>query len=123
MHDPTRTPDDDARLVAKLLTIADVAKLSGLSDKSVRRAIERGDLRALKLCNRLRIEPAAVADYHRRNPGRFSSDAALADHLRGAARRRAFRLWLERRRTEVVQLAPGYEHPGDPRQPDNTHRH
>lgn len=69
------------------------------------------------------VEPAAVADYHRRNPGRFSSDAALADHLRGAARRRAFRLWLERRRTEVVQLAPGYEHPGDPRQPDNTHRH
>lgn len=65
MHDPTRTPDDDARLVAKLLTIADVAKLSGLSDKSVRRAIERGDLRALKLCNRVRIEPAAVADWHR----------------------------------------------------------
>ena len=24
---------------------------------------------------------------------------------------------------ELVQLAPGYEHPGDPRQPDNTHRH
>lgn len=69
------------------------------------------------------VDPEAVADYHRRNPGRFSSDAALADHLRGAARRRAFRLWLERRRAELVQLAPGYEHPGDPRQPDNTHRH
>ena len=23
----------------------------------------------------------------------------------------------------LVELAPGYEHPGDPRQPDNTHRH
>ncbi len=23
----------------------------------------------------------------------------------------------------LVRLAPGYEHPGDPRQPDNTHRH
>ena len=22
-----------------------------------------------------------------------------------------------------VWLAPGYEHPGDPRQPDNTHKH
>ena len=26
-------------------------------------------------------------------------------------------------RAELVRLAPGYEHPGDPRQPDNTHRH
>ncbi|TXI36642.1 MAG: malonyl CoA-ACP transacylase [Mycobacterium sp.] len=69
------------------------------------------------------VDPAAVADYHRRNPGRFSSDEALADHLRGAARRRAFRLWLDQRRAALVQLAPGYEHPGDPRQPDNIHRH
>ena len=69
------------------------------------------------------VDPAAVADYHRRNPGRFDSDAALADHLRGAARRRAFRLWLDQRRAALVRLAPGYEHPGDPRQPDNTHRH
>lgn len=69
------------------------------------------------------VDPAAVADYHRRNPGRFSCDAALSDHLRGAARRRAFRLWLEQRRSALVQLAPGYEHPGDPRQPDNVHRH
>ena len=47
----------------------------------------------------------------------------IAEHLRGAARRRAFRLWLDARRAELVRLAPGYEHPGDPRQPDNTHRH
>ena len=43
--------------------------------------------------------------------------------LRGAARRRAFRLWLEQRRAALVWLAPGYEHPGDPRQPDNVHKH
>ncbi len=49
--------------------------------------------------------------------------SAIAEHLRGAARRRAFRLWLDARPAELVQLAPGYEHPGDPRQPDNTHRH
>jgi [acyl-carrier-protein] S-malonyltransferase len=47
----------------------------------------------------------------------------IAEHLRAAARRRAFRLWLDQRRAELVRLAPGYEHPGDPRQPDNTHRH
>jgi len=85
-----------------------------------------------------------VACYHDRNPLRFAATepdghgwrapadaapplaqvrAAIADHLRAAARRRAFRMWLDGRRAELVQLAPGYEHPGDPRQPDNTHRH
>jgi [acyl-carrier-protein] S-malonyltransferase len=85
-----------------------------------------------------------VADYHARNPLRFAAPlpgrhgwrapslvgpplaevrSAIIDHLRGAARRRAFRVWLDARRAELVRLAPGYEHPGDPRQPDNTHRH
>jgi len=85
-----------------------------------------------------------VADYHVRNPLRFASSrpaphgwrapsdqgpplqevrSAITEHLRGAARRRAFRMWLDARRAALVQLAPGYEHPGDPRQPDNTHRH
>jgi len=69
------------------------------------------------------VDSDTVADYHRRNPGRFLSDGDLAAHLRGAARRRAFRIWLDQRRAALVQLAPGYEHPGDPRQPDNIHRH
>lgn len=90
------------------------------------------------------VTDAEVADYHARNPLRFAapSDAGngwrtktldtpplaavrplIVEHLRGAARRRAFRLWLDGRRAELVRLAPGYEHPGDPRQPDNTHRH
>lgn len=69
------------------------------------------------------VDDETVADYSRRNPGRFTSDDALIEHLRGAARRRAFRLWLEQRRAALVWLAPGYEHPGDPRQPDNVHRH
>jgi len=64
-----------------------------------------------------------VASYHARNPLRFADTAEVADHLRGAARRRAFRLWLDARCAAVVELAPGYEHPGDPRQPDNAHRH
>ena len=48
---------------------------------------------------------------------------AITEHLRAAARRRAFRLWLDGRLANLVELAPGYEHPGDPRQPDNTHKH
>jgi [acyl-carrier-protein] S-malonyltransferase len=85
-----------------------------------------------------------VADYHARNPLRFAAprparhgwhaptrvgpplrevESAIAEHLRGAARRRAFRVWLDARTAELVRLTAGYEHPGDPRQPDNTHRH
>ena len=69
------------------------------------------------------VTDVEVHDYLARNPRRFGSAALVADHLRGAARRRAFRLWLDARCAELVELAPGYEHPGDPRQPDNTHRH
>jgi [acyl-carrier-protein] S-malonyltransferase len=43
--------------------------------------------------------------------------------LRAPARRRAFTAWLDVRAAQRVRLAPGYEHPGDPEQPDNTHRH
>lgn len=84
-----------------------------------------------------------IADYHRRNPVRFGARAAgiggwldkpvaaafdevrgdIAEHLLAAARRREFRRWLDARRAQLVKLAPGYEHPGDPRQPDNTHKH
>jgi [acyl-carrier-protein] S-malonyltransferase len=64
-----------------------------------------------------------VAAYQSRNPRRFATAMEVAEHLRGAARRRAFRLWLDASRAALVELAPGYEHPGDPRQPDNTHRH
>jgi [acyl-carrier-protein] S-malonyltransferase len=85
-----------------------------------------------------------IAAYHDRNPLRFAGSqpdrhgwrappahappltqvrSTIAEHLRAAARRRAFRVWLDQRRADLVQLAHGYEHPGDPRQPDNTHRH
>lgn len=85
-----------------------------------------------------------VAGYHARNPLRFAVpttseygwrapavvappleqvQAAIAEHLRAALQRRMFRVWLDARRAALVELAPGYEHPGDPRQSDNTHRH
>jgi [acyl-carrier-protein] S-malonyltransferase len=84
-----------------------------------------------------------VTEFHARNPLRFAPPRpgrhgwraspvgppleqvrpVITGHLLGAARRRAFRVWLDARRAALVELAPGYEHPGDPRQPDNTHRH
>lgn len=48
---------------------------------------------------------------------------AIGSWLLAAARRRAFTAWLDREMVTRVRLAPGYEHPGDPGQPDNTHRH
>jgi [acyl-carrier-protein] S-malonyltransferase len=89
------------------------------------------------------VSDVDLADYHARNPMRFAVGTrgphgwrapgpppsleqirpAITVHLLGAARRRAFRTWLDIRRAALVELAPGYEHPGDPRQPDNTDRH
>ncbi len=69
------------------------------------------------------VSAGDVDGYQARNPGRFPDNVAVAEHLRAAARRRTFRIWLDARRAALVELAPGYEHPGDPRQPDNTHRH
>jgi [acyl-carrier-protein] S-malonyltransferase len=91
----------------------------------------------------VKVTGREVADYHRRNPLRFGGRAPgsggwrgapvpapfddvradIAEHLLAAARRREFRRWLDVRRAELVELAPGYEHPGDPRQPDHTHAH
>ncbi|WP_327674686.1 DUF7158 domain-containing protein [Kitasatospora sp. NBC_00458] len=43
--------------------------------------------------------------------------------VRDAARRAAFVRWLDRARATRLTLVPGLEHPGDPAQPDNHHRH
>lgn len=89
------------------------------------------------------VSEADVAAYHARNPACFAAAiptqggwvrraegqpldearSAITAHLLAAARRREFRRWLDERVAALVDLAPGYEHPGDPRQPDNTHRH
>ncbi|MFG1941827.1 hypothetical protein [Nonomuraea sp. NPDC048826] len=48
-----------------------------------------------------------------------SAQASLLD----AARRLAFARWADEKRAATVRLVPGLEHPGDPRQPDNHHKH
>ncbi len=64
----------------------------------------------------LEVRPARVRP-------QAEAGARIAERLRSAARRRAFTAWLDERVAARVRLAPGFEHPGDPRQPDNTHRH
>ncbi|HEY1177723.1 MAG TPA: hypothetical protein VGF17_16330 [Phytomonospora sp.] len=61
-----------------------------------------------------------AATAHRPSPP--SEDEARA-HVRDAARRRHFVIWLDRRRESRVRLVHGLEHPGDPSQPDNHHTH
>ena len=56
-------------------------------------------------------------------PADVSPPESRAPDLLGAARRRAFTRWIDERRAATVRLVPGLEHPGDPRQPDNHHRH
>ena len=46
-----------------------------------------------------------------------------APALRDAARRAAFVRWIDRERAQRLTLVEGLEHPGDPAQPDNHHRH
>ncbi|MEU4302563.1 DUF7158 domain-containing protein [Kitasatospora aureofaciens] len=50
-------------------------------------------------------------------------DPDPAPALRDAARRVAFVRWLDRERAQRLTLVEGLEHPGDPAQPDNHHRH
>ncbi len=72
-----------------------------------------------------------VEDYYRRNldlfqDGRLPLTAVhdrIAEELAAAERRRRFSAWLEGELATSVRTEPGFEHPGDPRHPDATHRH
>ncbi|MEU8145303.1 hypothetical protein [Nonomuraea sp. NPDC048901] len=56
-------------------------------------------------------------------PAPTPAPSAGAVSQREAARRRMFARWLDESRAAKVELVPGLEHPGDPRQPDNHHKH
>ena len=49
--------------------------------------------------------------------------AEIEAELTSRATQRAFARWLDRAAAARIRLAPGFEHPADPRQPDATHRH
>ncbi|MCA2224351.1 peptidyl-prolyl cis-trans isomerase [Nonomuraea aurantiaca] len=57
------------------------------------------------------------------HPAPTPSPSPGAVSQREAARRRMFARWLDESRAAKVELVPGLEHPGDPRQPDNHHKH
>jgi excisionase family DNA binding protein len=54
MHDGSDTEFE------RLLSPEDIARVCGLSRRAVYRAIARGELRAARLCHRLRVRPAEL---------------------------------------------------------------
>lgn len=71
----------------RLLSPEDVARACGLSRRAVYRAIARGELRAARLCHRLRIHPTELERW-------------IAEETRGANPRSAMR---PHRRTRSAQ--------------------
>ena len=75
------------------------------------------------------VSEVDILEHYRRNPDRYGdlpysqARVRVAAAVLGYRRQRAFARWLDARVAELVRLAPGYEHPADPRQPDATHRH
>jgi [acyl-carrier-protein] S-malonyltransferase len=74
------------------------------------------------------VPDETVVDYYRRNRDRYPDSLAaerdrIAVLLLDQARERHFARWLEERCAALVRLAPGYEHPADPAQPDYAHHH
>ncbi|WP_219467001.1 DUF7158 domain-containing protein, partial [Nonomuraea rhizosphaerae] len=65
----------------------------------------------------------AIADAVRSAASGVAQRAVTGEALLAPARRMAFARWLDERRAAEVELVPGLEHPGDPRQPDNHHKH
>lgn len=62
------------------------------------------------------VRPAGPVPYE-------EARAGIEAELTARNRQLAFARWLDAAVAARVRLAPGYEHPADPHQPDATHRH
>ncbi len=67
----------------RMLTPAQVGRLTNLSRAAVYRAIERGELRASRLCGRLRVDPEELEAWKHRNLVTTSKGSAPAPLLTG----------------------------------------
>ena len=82
---PVASPSTPRETADRLLTVRDVAVRCQLSEKAIRRAIDAGQLRAVKLCSRIRISPDALEEWI------ASSMAREPSHSTRIATRRARR--------------------------------
>jgi [acyl-carrier-protein] S-malonyltransferase len=117
---------------ARAAGIADVAEGDRLSPEEITSLVVRVTADAA-------VPEAEVRAYYERNqdlyqrpatggdPGSVAPfaevRAAIENDLLVAARARAFDEWLDRRRRDLVVIAPGFEHPGHPIHGVPSHRH
>jgi excisionase family DNA binding protein len=76
-------------VTAALLSVDQAAALVGLKHVAIRRAIQRGELRAYKLCGRIRIRRADLADWLRAHQVAGGAEAELSQNDHGPAGIRA----------------------------------
>jgi excisionase family DNA binding protein len=78
----------------RLLSPEDVARACGLSRRAVYRAIARGELRAARLCHRLRVHPAELERWIAEETCSPSS-ASMRSRRAGPAQRGGLRAMLD----------------------------
>jgi len=117
---------------ARAAGIADVAEEDRLSPEEIASLVVRVTADAA-------VPEAEVRAYYERNQDLYQRPAtggdpasltpfaevraAIEEDLLVAARARAFDEWLDRRRRDLVVIAPGFEHPGHPIHGVPSHRH
>jgi excisionase family DNA binding protein len=82
---------------AAFLRPAEAAELTGLSTRAIYRAIERGELRAARLCSRLRIPRAAFDEWVERCAVRVPEAVSTYPRVRPQPVNGSFRSLLARR--------------------------
>jgi [acyl-carrier-protein] S-malonyltransferase len=82
-----------------------------------------GPLRSRGGWHLLRVDEIARADDANSAGPRGAAGGAAPPQPPSGAQLRAFARLLDQLRARHVRVAPGFEHPGDPSQPDNSHRH
>lgn len=88
--------DEDHIEIERLLSPEDVARACGLSRRAVYRAIARGELRAARLCHRLRVHPAELERWIAEETHGANQSAPMRSSRRlGGARRGSLRVLLD----------------------------
>ena len=88
--------DEDHIEIERLLSPEDVARACGLSRRAVYRAIARGELRAARLCHRLRVHPAELERWiAEETSGTNQSVPTRTSRRGGVGRRGSLRVLLD----------------------------
>lgn len=117
-------PDTAPPVAQALSTRSAAVGLGGVLASVLRQSAAARAVYAV-LTGSIEVPEADVRAYLARQGATVSVEARDAARavLVKARRREVFLDWYSAQSAARVRLEPGYEHPGDPRQPDATHRH